>query len=33
LSYVERRALVNRAEPDLPVTTQAQLLGVSRASL
>ncbi len=33
MSHGERRALVNRAEPDLPVTTQAQLLGVSRASL
>jgi len=33
LSLVERRALVDRVAPELPVTMQAHLLGVSRASL
>ncbi len=33
LSHAQRRALVNRVEPELPVTMQAQLLGISRASL
>jgi len=33
LSHAERRALIERAAPPLPIMTQAQLLGVSRARL